>query len=149
MDRFANLPDNRQGDWGGVHTNSGIPNKAFYLAATRIGGHAWEAPGHIWYEALLASTLTTQFQDFADTTYVKAGQLYGASSPEQQAIVEAWREVGIRISGATSVGSGRGRVPGGAVPSPDSLAALARQVDALATQVKAIAKDVSALKRRK
>ena len=28
-------------DNGGVHINSGIPNKAFYLAAA-IGGNAWE-----------------------------------------------------------------------------------------------------------
>ena len=32
-------------DNGGVHINSGIPNHAFYLAATAIGGHAWEAAG--------------------------------------------------------------------------------------------------------
>ena len=29
-------------DNGGVHINSGIPNRAFYLAATEIGGYAWE-----------------------------------------------------------------------------------------------------------
>lgn len=29
-------------DNGGVHINSGIPNRAFYLAATKIGGYAWE-----------------------------------------------------------------------------------------------------------
>ncbi len=27
------LPDTDEGDWGGVHINSGIPNKAFYLTA--------------------------------------------------------------------------------------------------------------------
>jgi hypothetical protein len=36
-------------DNGGVHVNSGIPNHAFYLAATALGGSAWEtdrlAPG--------------------------------------------------------------------------------------------------------
>ena len=32
-------------DNGGVHINSGIPNKAFYLAATAIGGKAWEKAG--------------------------------------------------------------------------------------------------------
>jgi Zn-dependent metalloprotease len=31
-------------DNGGVHINSGIPNRAFYLAATTIGGDTWEAP---------------------------------------------------------------------------------------------------------
>ena len=87
MDNYVQLPDTDEGDFGGVHINSGIPNKAFYLAAIGVGGFAWEAPGHIWYESLRASSPTTQFQDFADTTYMKAGQLYGAGGVEQQAVV--------------------------------------------------------------
>lgn len=39
-------------DNGGVHINSGIPNHAFYLAARKIGGRAWEKTGKIWYRAL-------------------------------------------------------------------------------------------------
>jgi Zn-dependent metalloprotease len=39
-------------DHGGVHTNSGIPNKAFYNVAKQIGGNSWEAAGGIWYVAL-------------------------------------------------------------------------------------------------
>ena len=31
-------------DNGGVHINSGIPNRAFQLVATALGGPAWEAP---------------------------------------------------------------------------------------------------------
>jgi Zn-dependent metalloprotease len=61
MDNFEQLPDSEEGDWGGVHINSGIPNHAFYLVATTIGGNAWEAPGHIWYESLKASTPGTDF----------------------------------------------------------------------------------------
>lgn len=38
MSRFVQTND----DNGGVHTNSGIPNHAFYLAAVAIGGNAWE-----------------------------------------------------------------------------------------------------------
>jgi Zn-dependent metalloprotease len=26
-------------DWGGVHINSGIPNHAFYIIATALGGY--------------------------------------------------------------------------------------------------------------
>ena len=44
-------------DNGGVHINSGIPNHAFYLAATAIGGYAWEKAGRIWYETLRDSRL--------------------------------------------------------------------------------------------
>ena len=36
------LPQQRAEDNGGVHLNSGIPNRAFHLAAARFGGHAWE-----------------------------------------------------------------------------------------------------------
>src|SRR4029079_944922 len=39
-------------DNGGVHINSGIPNHAFYLIATQIGGNAWEKAGQIWYLTL-------------------------------------------------------------------------------------------------
>src|SRR5262245_7883906 len=34
-------------DNGGVHTNSGIPNRAFYLVAANLGGFAWERAGLI------------------------------------------------------------------------------------------------------
>ena len=30
---YRHLPDTREGDWGGVHINSGIQNRAFYLLA--------------------------------------------------------------------------------------------------------------------
>jgi Zn-dependent metalloprotease len=114
MNAFVFLPDTDEGDNGGVHINSGIPNKAFYLAATAIGGNAWEAPGHIWYESLQASNDKTQFQAFADTTFAKAGQLYGMGSVEQQAVQSAWREVGIRISEVpTGVASRRARPTAG------------------------------------
>ncbi len=124
MSKFVDLPDTEEGDNGGVHINSGIPNKAFYLTAVGIGGHAWEAAGHIWYAALEESGARTQFQDFADTTYFKAGSLYGAGSAEQQAVLAAWREVGIRISGLSpAIGARAGE---------DGLAALTRQLNALA-----------------
>src|SRR6202035_5249116 len=39
-------------DNGGVHTNSGIPSRAFVLAAKAIGGNSWEKAGKIWYVTL-------------------------------------------------------------------------------------------------
>ena len=104
MERFVELPDTDEGDNGGVHVNSGIPNKAFYLVAIGIGGNSWEAPGHIWYESLKASTATTEFQAFATTTFHKADELYGAGSPEQQAVQAAWDEVGIQVGASPSRG---------------------------------------------
>ena len=49
-------------DNGGVHLNSGIPNRAFVLAARAIGGESWSGAGRIWYAALtsgLGATATS------------------------------------------------------------------------------------------
>ena len=92
-------------DNGGVHINSGIPNKAFYLAATHIGGRSWEKAGHIWYETLLSPTLSpfANFQQFARETIMVASDLFGPNSAEQQAVIEAWDEVGVTVASARLV----------------------------------------------
>jgi Zn-dependent metalloprotease len=152
MSKFVQLPDTDEGDWGGVHINSGIPNKAFYLAATGIGGYAWEAPGLIWYEALRASGPTTEFQEFADKTYLMAEDLYGADSIEQQAVQDAWRQVGIRISRTAARRRPGQRRKGDillgekAGHEEDALAALSKQIEMLSTRVSALSKEVSTLK---
>jgi Zn-dependent metalloprotease len=87
-------------DNGGVHINSGIPNHAFYLAATKLGGHAWEVAGRIWYDTLRDSKLrpNSGFRTFARLTIANAGRLYGQNSREQQAIHAAWTEVGVAVA---------------------------------------------------
>lgn len=87
-------------DNGGVHINSGIPNHAFYLAAIKIGGYAWEKAGRIWYETLRDPKLrpTTSFRAFAQLTVVNADRLYGHTSSERKAVAEAWNEVGVKVS---------------------------------------------------
>ena len=150
MSKYANMPDTDDGDNGGVHINSGIPNKAFYLTSIGIGGFAWEAPGHIWYAALQASTGTTDFQEFADTTYLKADQLYGSQSAEQQAVVSAWKEVGIRISGVRSLAgtTARMRRPQMAVSNghDEDSADIARRIEQLNVQMSMLSKEVAGLK---
>lgn len=101
-------------DNGGVHINSGIPNHAFYLAATRIGGFAWEKAGLIWYETLRDPQLRlySGFRAFARRTLANAGRLFGQGSPEQQAVQASWRDVGISVSpGVLSVVEPRRRQP--------------------------------------
>jgi Zn-dependent metalloprotease len=158
MDKFVVMPDDDEHDNGGVHTNSGIPNKAFFLTADAIGGNAWLAPGHIWFEALLASNEFTEFQDFADTTFTKAGQLFGTNSAEQKAVGDAWRQVGIRITGLSSAGRGRGPSTSRSAESGrgnevakdgDTLAALTKTIESLAAQVKTLIKDVKELKAKR
>lgn len=83
-------------DNGGVHINSGIPNHAFYLAATEIGGNAWEKTGKIWYLALRDRLRqTSDFKNAVDATIAIAGELYGDGSQEQRAVRNAWETVGL------------------------------------------------------
>jgi Zn-dependent metalloprotease len=96
MDNYVNTTQ----DNGGVHINSGIPNRAFYVTALEMGGNAWEKAGRIWYITLRDQlTARATFQQAADHTYHVAGSLYGAGSLEQRAVQSGWREVGI-LTGA-------------------------------------------------
>jgi Zn-dependent metalloprotease len=83
-------------DDGGVHINSGIPNRAFFLAAHAIGGHAWEKAGKIWYVALTDRLRhDSKFAAAARLTAAVAGELFGAGGKEETAVREAWRAVGV------------------------------------------------------
>jgi Zn-dependent metalloprotease len=95
-------------DNGGVHVNCGIPNRAFYLVATVLGGKAWAVAGRIWY-AVLTGKLhpRAQFKDCADATAEAAGELFGVGSAPQHAVVEAWKGVGIEVSAAVLAGGPR------------------------------------------
>ncbi len=98
---------NTANDNGGVHINSGIPNHAFYRAATALGGNAWEKAGQIWYVTLRDKLgASSNFQNCADLTHQTAGELFGASSLEQQAVKQAWADVGLTVGGGTPPGDG-------------------------------------------
>lgn len=104
---------NTTADNGGVHINSGIPNRAFYVAAINLGGHAWEKAGNIWYLTLRTKMGTnTQFTEAAAMTVASAGELYGTGSLEQQAVRAAWAEVGIDVAGGTTPPGGNGEQAG-------------------------------------
>jgi Zn-dependent metalloprotease len=85
-------------DNGGVHINSGIPNRAFYETAIRLGGNAWAKAGQIWYTTLRDKLRpTSSFKDAARWTVAVARDLYGAGSLEQKAVRGGWVAVGIRV----------------------------------------------------
>ena len=77
-------------DSGGVHLNSGIPNRAFHLAAVAIGGSSLEGAGRIWYDVLVSGALgsTATFQDFAALTVERADR-------HADAVRTAWEQVGV------------------------------------------------------
>jgi Zn-dependent metalloprotease len=87
-------------DSGGVHTNSGIPNHAFYVVATTIGGNAWQAPGAIWYDALTDPQLqpAATFSSFAKITLKHARTRFGATSAEASAVQAGWDAVKVPVS---------------------------------------------------
>jgi Zn-dependent metalloprotease len=82
-------------DEGEVHANSGIPNHAFYLAATAIGGPTWQGAGRIWYDVLTGGKLrrTTDFAGFAIATMEAARTRFGPASKQVRAVEHAWRRV--------------------------------------------------------
>ena len=88
-------------DNGGVHINSGIPNHAFYLAASALGGHAWERAGRIWYDVLTGGELEhgADFAAFARLTVAAARSRYGEGE-EVRAVAAAWAAVGLAVAGA-------------------------------------------------
>ena len=83
-------------DNGGVHINSGIPNKAFHLVATTLGGPAWERAGRIWFDVITGEIdPRCDFAGFARLTVDVAGQRYGPESAEAEAVARAWTAVGV------------------------------------------------------
>ena len=87
-------------DNGGVHLNSGIPNRAFFLAAEAIGGNAWERAGQVWYDALQSDiTARVDFAGFAAATVRAASERYGESSVEVDAVRAGWAGVGVNSDG--------------------------------------------------
>ncbi|MCW2758077.1 MAG: peptidase thermolysin, partial [Nocardioidaceae bacterium] len=83
-------------DNGGVHLNSGIPNRAFQLAATAIGGSSADGAGRIWYAALTSGIgPDTDFAGFAAATVAAGGD-------HADAVRTAWETVGVTPGATTS-----------------------------------------------
>ncbi|MEV5984938.1 M4 family metallopeptidase [Streptomyces sp. NPDC052051] len=111
-----------------VHYSSGIANHFFYLlsegsGAKVINGVSYDSPTYdglpvtgigrdkalqIWYRALTTKwTSTTNYAAARTGTLAAAGELYGTSSNEYNAVADAWAAVAV---GARSGGGGN---PGG------------------------------------
>lgn len=106
------------GDNGGVHINSGIPNKAAYLmseggthrgvSVTGIGRAKTEA---IWYRALTQYfTSSTNLAGARQGLLSATADLYGSGGSEYAAVQNAFAAVGI---GSGSSGGGGGGTGGG------------------------------------
>ncbi len=80
-------------DQGGVHTNSGVPNKAFATFAVALGGHSWEVAGKVWYEARKKAGSTPSFYQFAYWTIEVCKGLNVAGAEAK--LRAAWDVVGV------------------------------------------------------
>lgn len=115
MNEFRTMPNDDNNDHGGVHVNSGIPNRAFFLAATGSGMTVNKAE-RIWYRALSQHLVrNSQFVDFRIAITQSADELFGAASTERTAVVAALDAVGIPGAGG---GGGGGTPP--PPPLPDN-----------------------------
>lgn len=80
-------------DNGGVHINSGIPNKAFYLIASTITKAKAE---QIYYKALsLYLTKSSKFIDLRLAVVKAASDIHGATSTEVNTVKQSFDAVGI------------------------------------------------------
>jgi thermolysin len=101
--RFLGSQDN-----GGVHTNSGIPNQAYYLAieggtnrvsgirVTGVGGGNREQIEKVFYRAFTEMLpASANFKTARAATIQAARDLYGAGSAAESAVTQAWTAVGV------------------------------------------------------
>ena len=107
MQDYQDLPDDPVNDASGVHINSEIPNRVFFLVATAVGGSSWERTGLIWYATLLDKKLrdyanapdganfTSSFPSFVELTCTHALELFGSD-------VQANSEKGLGGCGSSS-----------------------------------------------
>jgi len=108
-------------DNGGVHINSGIPNKAFHVLATTLGGNAWEVAGQVWVDTITGDiSADCDFATFAALTVTAAGARHGAESDVAAAVRAAWEAVGVTPGASTTqvpAGDGGAEAPSAPAPS--------------------------------
>ncbi|WP_177245838.1 M4 family metallopeptidase [Paenibacillus sp. BC26] len=100
MNEFQYTTNTEQGDYGGVHINSGIVNHAAFLIATGIdalgGLDGKQVLGELTYNVLLHRlTPVSNFEDARDAFVAAATELYGANPAVVQVVKDAWTSVGL------------------------------------------------------
>ena len=117
MSQYQNLSNDKDHDNGGVHVNSGIPNRAAYLTAEGLTAEGLgasigrEKTEKIYYRALTTYLQSSsQFLDARHALIQSAEDLFGVNQAEVNAVKAAWDAVEVTDG---NVGS-----PGDQNPSP-------------------------------
>ena len=84
-------------DDGGVHTNSGIINHAFYLVCKALGGNTWEVPLQLWFSVLAKKLINKNcnFQTFAKAIVTSA---YSLDKEVGAKVRGAFEQVGLHVN---------------------------------------------------
>lgn len=95
-----------------MHAFSGVPNRAFVLAAEAYGGSCWEKAGRIWWMVLKEKRIPTTctFAQLSDATTTVARELFGGDAAT--IVRRAWDDVGVQSAAKTIVST-----PGSGLPA--------------------------------
>ena len=123
-DHYSEL-DTGSGDNGGVHTNSGIPNHAFYLlvnggqnasCASQVDHDSAHCSGdgnltvtgidqaqaeQIFFLGFNALGQSATMEDARGATEAAADTMFGEASQQLQSVSDAWTVVGVGVAGCT------------------------------------------------
>ena len=110
------VPETDDDDNGGVHTNSGVQNKWYYLltdggSGTNDKGTAYDVTGigidkaqRIAYLTLTSyATMESDYAAIREASLEATTALYGASGQEAKTVADAWDAVGVAGSPLTSI----------------------------------------------
>jgi Zn-dependent metalloprotease len=93
VDDYRATRNDDRGDWGGVHTNSGIPNHAYYQLVRRVGRD--KAEQIVWRALTEHLEPDSGFEDFRVAMLESAAELYGPDGAEEQGVDDAFAAVGL------------------------------------------------------
>ncbi|MFT7685866.1 MAG: bacillolysin, partial [Candidatus Azotimanducaceae bacterium] len=114
MSDFLQVPTSQ--DHGGVHTNSGIPNRVAYLIAEGLSDEGLglsigrEKTEQVFYRTLLMLTANADFFDARIASEAATEILFGEGSSELSSVAAAWDAVGIFESNAPASSGGDTRI---------------------------------------
>ena len=100
MSEFVHMPVSEESDWGGVHINSSIINRAYYLLAAGLDGAiGLRDAERIFYRALTVHLVqNSQFVDARLACIQAAEELFGPESVQARKTAEAFDAVEISDS---------------------------------------------------
>lgn len=111
---YVERPNTEDGDWGGVHKNSGIPNRAAYLLMEGLDAEGLgmsigrERAARLYYHALTSYLLAhSEFIDLRRALLLAADYLHPGDAAVRGAVVAAFDAVGI-VEGQDATQSGDG-----------------------------------------